>query len=147
MIFTCGENLEFRRGTPKKPSTKIQTLDAELSYIKRKFPDHIDPTISTRDFIDFDIEVSTSHGLLTTAGIIAEITGTQDEELEDEDDKDEDKLTAKQVRSAIAVLEDLSIFSKFKKEMMASLKDLNLNIKRDYDIACKQKVITDFFSM
>ena len=124
----------------------IQTLDAELSYIKRKFPDHIDPTISTRDFIDFDIEVSTSHGLLTTAGIIAEITGTQDEELEDEDDKDEDKLTAKQVRSAIAVLEDLSIFSKFEEEMMASLKDLNLNIKRDYDIACKQKVITDFFS-
>ena len=128
----------------------IQTLDAELSYIKRKFPDNIDPTLSTRDFIDFDIEVSTSHGLLTTAGIIAEITGTQDEELEDEDDneddKDEDKLTAKQVRSAIAVLEDLSIFSKFEEEMMASLKDLNLNIKRDYDIACKQKVITDFFS-
>ena len=87
---------------------------------------------------------------LTTADIIAEITETQDEELEDEDDneddKDEDKLTAKQVRSAIAVLEDLSIFSKFEEEMMASLKDLNLNIKRDYDIACKQKVITDFFS-
>ena len=78
----------------------IQNLDAELSYIKQKFPDNIDPTISTRDFIDFDIEVSTSHGLLTTAGIIAEITGTQEEELEDEDDneddKDEDKLTAKQ---------------------------------------------------
>ena len=73
----------------------IQTLDAELSYIKRKFPDNIDPTISTRDFIDFDIEVSTSHGLLTTAGIIAEITGTQDEELEvtDADENEEDKLT------------------------------------------------------
>ena len=111
--------------------------------------EHIDLTISTEDFIDFDIEVSTSHGLLTTAGIIAEITGTQDEKLEDEDDnendKDEDKLTAKQVRSAIKVLEDLSMFSKFEEEMMASLKNLNLNIKRDYDIACKQKVITCFF--
>jgi len=119
----CGENPELRRGIPKKPSTKmtIQTLDAELSYIKRKFPDNIGPTISPRDFSDFDIKASTSHGLLTIAGIIAEITGTQDEELEDEDDneddKDEDKLTAKQVRLAIAVLEDLSIFSKFEEEI------------------------------
>ena len=29
--------------------------------------------------------------------------------------------------------------------MMASLKDLNRNIKKNYDSACKQKVITDFF--
>ena len=112
---------------------------------------NIDPTISTTDFINFDIEVSTSHGLLTTADIIAEIT--QDEKLEDEDhnedDKDEDELarpTAEQVRSAIAVLEDLSIFSKFGEEMMKSLKDLNRSIKRDYDFVCIQKVITDFFS-
>ena len=28
---------------------------------------------------------------------------------------------------------------------MASLKDLKRKIKKDYDIACKQKVITDFF--
>ena len=29
--------------------------------------------------------------------------------------------------------------------MMTFLKDLNPKIKKDYDIACKQKVITDFF--
>ena len=28
---------------------------------------------------------------------------------------------------------------------MASLEDLNRKIKKDYDIACKQKVFTDFF--
>ena len=61
----------------------IPTLDGELLYIKQKFPEHIDPTISTEDFIDFDIEVSTSNGRLKTADITADITGTQDEELED----------------------------------------------------------------
>ena len=29
--------------------------------------------------------------------------------------------------------------------MIASLKDLNRNIKKDYDISCKEKVITDFY--
>ncbi|XP_057296214.1 tigger transposable element-derived protein 4-like [Hydractinia symbiolongicarpus] len=127
----------------------IPTLDADLSYIKRRFPDHIDSTISVEDFIDFDIEVSIS---LKTADIIADITGTQDEEdeedEEDDDDKDEDNLsrpTAEQLRSAITVLEDLSVFSEFGEEMLASQKNLNKNIKRDYDDTCKQSIITDFF--
>ena len=66
----------------------------------------------------------------------------------DDDDKDEDNLskpTAEQVHSAIIVLENLSILSKFGEEMLASLKDLNKNIKRDYDDTCKQSIITDFF--
>ena len=29
--------------------------------------------------------------------------------------------------------------------MIASLKDLNHHIERDYDIACKEKVINDFY--
>ncbi|XP_057307425.1 tigger transposable element-derived protein 6-like [Hydractinia symbiolongicarpus] len=112
----------------------------------------LDPDLSTEDFIDFDIEVSTSHGRLKTADIITEITGTQDEELEevDEEDKEEeDKITrptAEQVRTAINVLEDLSIFSHFGEEMIASLRDLNRNIAKDFDMSCKQTVITDIFS-
>ena len=54
--------------------------------------EHIDPNISTEDFIDFNIKVSTPHGRLITADIIAEITGSQYEELElevnDEDAKE-----------------------------------------------------------
>ncbi|XP_057305268.1 tigger transposable element-derived protein 4-like [Hydractinia symbiolongicarpus] len=142
----------FKSLTSEVEEDPIPTLDAELSYIKRRFPDHIDPDLSTEDFIDFDIEVSTSHGRLKTADIIAEITGTQDEELEevDEEDKEEeDKITrptAEQVRTAINVLEDLSIFSHFGEEMIASLRDLNRNIAKDFDMSCKQTVITDFFS-
>ena len=84
--------------------------------------------------------------------IIAEVTRTQDEDLEGDEDGIEDKKdkitrpTAEQVRTAITVLEDLSIFSHFGEAMMASLKDLNYNIKKDFDISCKQTVITDFFS-
>ena len=113
--------------------------------------DHMNSTISSEDFIDFDIEVSTSHGRLTTVDIIADITEAEDEEFEvdDEDDKDEDKLTrptADQVRSAITVLEVLSSFSKFGEDMIVLLKNLNHNINKDHDFICKQKVITDFFS-
>ena len=39
--------------------------------------EYIDPTISTEDFIDFDIEISTPHGRLKIADIIAEINETQ----------------------------------------------------------------------
>ncbi|XP_057299424.1 tigger transposable element-derived protein 4-like [Hydractinia symbiolongicarpus] len=125
----------FKSLTSEVERDQIPTLDAELSYIKRRFPDHIDPDLSTEDFIDFDIEVSTSHGRLKTADIIAEITGTQDEELEevDEEDKEEeDKITrptAEQVRTAINVLEDLSIFSHFGEEMIASLESSLLYLK------------------
>ena len=42
-------------------------------------------------------------------------------------------------------IEDLSIFSKVGEEMIAFLKDLNHHIERDYGIACKEKVITDFY--
>ena len=61
-----------------------------LTFIQR-FPD---PYISTEGFVDFDIEISTSHGRLTTADIIAEVTGTQDTELEDKkDDIEEERIT------------------------------------------------------
>ena len=44
--------------------------------------EHVDHTISTEDFINFDIKVSTPLGHLATADIIAEISGTQEKELE-----------------------------------------------------------------
>ena len=101
--------------------------------------------------MDFDIEVTTSHGKLTTADIIAEVTGTQEEDEEDKEGdaiEDEDvitKPTTEEVLKAISVLEDLSIFSKFGEAMMKSLKDLNHNIQKDFLCTRKQTVISDFF--
>ena len=41
------------------------------------------------------------------------------------------------------MIEDFSVFSEFGMQMIASLKDLKCNTKKNYDIACKQTVITD----
>ena len=47
--------------------------------MKERFPDQIDADISLDEYVDFDIKVSTSHGKLTNAQIIAEVTGTQED--------------------------------------------------------------------
>ena len=43
----------------------FQTLEANLAVLKEKFGDHIDDDITSDDYIDFDIEVTTIHGKLT----------------------------------------------------------------------------------
>ena len=43
----------------------IQTLEANLALLKEKIGDQIDADITSEDYIDFDIEVITSHGKLT----------------------------------------------------------------------------------
>ena len=40
----------------------VQTLGADLSILKERFADQIDADISLDEYVDFDIEVSTSHG-------------------------------------------------------------------------------------
>ena len=49
----------------------VETLGADLSILKTRFADQIDADISLDDYIDFDIEVSTSHGKLTNAKVFA----------------------------------------------------------------------------
>ena len=55
----------------------VQTLGADLSILKERFADKFDADISLDKYVDFDIEVSISHGKLTYAEIIAEVNGTQ----------------------------------------------------------------------
>ena len=40
----------------------VQTLGADLSILKERFANQIDADISLDEYVDFDIEVSTSHG-------------------------------------------------------------------------------------
>ena len=63
----------------------VQTLGADLSILKERFADQIDADISLDEYVDFDIEVSTSHGKLTNAEIIVEVTGTQEDNCGDEE--------------------------------------------------------------
>ena len=43
----------------------VQTLEANLAVLKEKLGDQIDADITSDDYIDFDIEVITSHAKLT----------------------------------------------------------------------------------
>ena len=48
----------------------VKTLGDDLSILKERFAYQIDADISLDDYIDFDIEVSTSLGKLTNAKVI-----------------------------------------------------------------------------
>ena len=92
----------------------VQVLGADLSILKERFTNQIDPDVSLDEYVDFDIEVSTSHGKLTNAEIIAEITGTQEDNSDDEESDNLEgepiiKLGIEEVQRAIGILEDFSL--------------------------------------
>ena len=128
----------------------VETLGADLSILKERFADQIDADISLDEYVDFDIEVSATHGKLTNAKIIAEVTGTQED---NSDDKESDNVEGESIikpgmegmQKAIGILEDFSLYSKFKEAMMRSLKELNFNVEKEYVFNKKQTLISDFF--
>ena len=105
----------------------VQILGADLSVLKERFADQIDADILLHEYIDFDVEVSTSLGKLTNTEIIAEVTGTQEDNSDDgESDNVEGEPIIKpgieEVQKAIGTLEDFSLYSKFVEVTMRSLK-------------------------
>ena len=115
----------------------VQTLGADLSILKERFADQIDADISLDEYVDFDIEFSTSHGKLTNAEIIAEVTGAQED---NSDDKESNNVEGKpiikpgieEVQKGIGILEDFSLYSKFGEAMMRSLEELNFIVEKEY---------------
>ena len=61
-------------------------MEANLAVLKEKFGDQIDADITSDDYIDFDIEVITSHGKLTNQEIFAEINDVNEESDDEEED-------------------------------------------------------------
>ena len=123
----------------------VQTLGADLSILKERFADQIDADISLDEYVDFDIEVSTSHGKLTNAEIIAEVTTTQDDNPDNEESNNVEgepiiKPGIEEVQKAIGILEDFSLYSKFGEAMMRSKR-----VEREYVFNKKQILISDFF--
>ena len=128
----------------------VETLRADLSILKERFADQIDADISLDEYVDFDIEVSATHGKLTNAKIIAEVTGTQEDNSDDKESDNVDgepiiKPGMEEMQKVIGILEDFSLYSKFKEAMMRSLKELNLNVEKEYVFNKKQTLISDFF--
>ena len=58
--------------------------------MKEKFGDQIDADITSDGYIDFDIEVITSHGKLTNQEILAEINDDVNEESDGEEEDPND---------------------------------------------------------
>ena len=128
----------------------VQNLEANLAVLKEKFGDQIDADITSDDYIDFDIEVITSHGKLTNQEILAEINDDVNEESDGEEEDPNDfepinKPGIEDAREALQVLEDFSLFSKFGESMLKSLKELNRSLDREELSHKKQSVITSFF--
>ena len=61
-------------------------MEANLAVLKEKSGDQIDADITSDDYIDFDIEVITSHGKLTNQEIFAEINDVNEESDNEEED-------------------------------------------------------------
>ena len=96
-----------------------RTLEASLAVLKEMFVDQIDADITSDDYIDFDIEVIASHGKLTNQKILAKIHDDVNEELDGEEEDPNDfepinKPGIEDAREALQVLEDFSLFSKFR---------------------------------
>ena len=128
----------------------VQTLGTDLSILKERFADQIDADISLDEYVDFDIKGSTSHGKLAIAEIIAEVTGAQEDNSDEEESDNVEgepiiKPEIEEVQKAIGILEDFSLYSKFGKAMMRSLKELNFNVEKEYAFNKKQILISDFF--
>ena len=99
-----------------KEEDPVQTLGADLSILKERFADQIDTDISPDKYVNFDMEVSTSHGKLTNAEIIAEVTETQKDNSDDEESDNAEgepiiKLGIEEIQKAIEILEDFSLYS------------------------------------
>ena len=129
----------------------VQTLEANLTVLKEKFGDQIDADINGDNYIDFDIEVITSHGKLTNQEILAEINDDVHEKYvgEEEDPNTFEPISRpgiEDTRKALQVLEDFSLFPKFGESMLKSLKELNRSLEREELSHKKQSVITSFFS-
>ena len=121
----------------------VQALGVDLSILKERFADQIDADISLDDYVNFDIEVSISHGELTNAEIIAEVTKTQEDNSEDEEGDNVEgepiiKPGIEETQKAIRILEDFSLWSKFGEAMMRSLKELNFNVENEHVFNKKQ---------
>ena len=122
----------------------VQTLEANLAVLKEKFGDQIDADITSDDYIDFDIEVITSHGELANEEILAEINDDVNEESDGEEEDPNGFESIKKpgiedAREALQVLQDFSLFSKFGESMFKSLKELNRSLDRE-NFLIKNKV-------
>ena len=65
-------------------------MDCDLVLLKMKFGKVIDFAITTEEYVDIDLYVSTTHHKLSAQEIIAEVTDRPGEEWDEEEEIDDD---------------------------------------------------------
>ena len=96
----------------------VHTLGADLSILKERFADQIDTDISLDEYVNFGIEVSTSHGKQTKTEIIAEIIRTQEDNSDDE--KSSNLEGEPIIKPGIKEMQNLFQFSKISASILSS---------------------------
>ena len=124
-----------------------QTLGADVSFLKRGFGNEVSPNMTFNEYIDFDIEVNTTHGKYTNEEILTEVNEVVEEDSDDEQNEydDGEPVTKSGIDVQIVqILEDFSLLSHFNKAMLKALKYISCS--RDKAELCnkKQTFISDF---
>ena len=96
----------------------VQALGADLSILKERFADQIDADISLDEYVNFGIEVNTSHGKQTKTEIIAEIIRTQEDNSDDE--KSSNLEGEPIIKPGIKEMQNLLQFSKISASILSS---------------------------
>ena len=99
----------------------VQTLGVDLAVLKERFGDQVDLKITPNEFIDFYIEVATTHGRLSNQEMLADINVDQVDISDNEDDKSVKgepvaKPGIEEGRNAIKTSENFNLFQNLEKQ-------------------------------
>lgn len=61
----------------------LQTSETDTAFLKERFDDQIDPKMTLDEYIDSDIEVSTTYRKLTNQGILTEVKEIVEDDSDD----------------------------------------------------------------
>ena len=123
----------------------MESLKDVLEMKKKIFHENYGITAEELEDIDFEVSVTSTS---SDANIIAEVSGHVDindeEESDDEEQPTDCMLSLKDTMNATTVLEDYSLFSNFRADLMKALKDVNCAFDLDCLSNKNQSTIKDF---
>lgn len=119
--------------------------------MKEKFGNQVDPDITLDEYIDFGISVGTTNGNVTNHENLTEVNYVVDEDSTDEKNENTyGELVAnpevEEVRKAVQILENFSLFSQYGKVMLRALKHINCSKGKAELYNKKQACISDLFA-
>ena len=127
-------------------------LETAIETLKDKRPNLVPEGVDLTMLLDIDAEVSTNGAKPTDSEILAEVCGTNNAVLNDNDQDDDDEDGAvptrpntEEINQAIEILTKLSLYCESGKDIQAAVQIRSTLAFRDLLINKKQQTITSFF--